>query len=482
MLPAEALVFEMSSSRRPGSGVCNAVITVTHSSSFKGEHGWRAVLRVDAEKHRHFGTWASTIDKTVRGLLKAHSHRIAPAQRARVLEQANEMEMRRQRDAAAPSQGVRQDNGVKIVHQIYGLFGDEPMSSLFAACREKWEEVAERMSAHYHLWNADELEALVKHKYPQYWDMYVDVRYPVMRCDIGRIIILHAYGGLYADLDTEPNRHWYEQVELALPRIKLPRKTGLSAKDKRESNHTNAIDDKDSWLDMEVIVGTRGNDFFIRWLNYISQEISNKNYKGGGFWATAKMRYIYHTTGPKCMNRFLRLACNAEWLAAKPLHYLQCNHFKDAGELTAQNKRGFDVISYESNSYFTDEHEIHVPVGDGDTPIPQMLIYRRMRSKVASGSATSRVKNNDAPVARSQEDASTPAQREEAASSASSTAAAREIATLTLQNQTLVHELAACKAREDQLKRHFQTYKNSVSTRIILEDMPADLACWLKQQ
>ena len=60
------------------------------------------------------------------------------------------------------------------------------------------------MSAHYHLWIADEVESLVKQRYPQYWDMYSSVRYPVMRCDIGRLIIILAYGGLYADLDTKP--------------------------------------------------------------------------------------------------------------------------------------------------------------------------------------------------------------------------------------------------------------------------------------
>ena len=119
-----------------------------------------------------------------------------------------------------------------MVHRIYGVFGDDkPKPCLFTACQMKWEELAKRMSAAYHLWTADELESLVKQKYTQYWDMCSSVRYPVMRCDIGRLIALHAYGGMHADLDTEPNRRRYEQVELALPRIKVPRKTGLSAKE-----------------------------------------------------------------------------------------------------------------------------------------------------------------------------------------------------------------------------------------------------------
>ena len=96
------------------------------------------------------------------------------------------------------------------VHQIYGLFGDgKPMSQRFEDSRDAWSACAGRMGARYHLWNAAEVETLMRTRYPQFWDTYQRVRYPVMRADIARIAILHAYGGLYADLDTMPNRQSY---------------------------------------------------------------------------------------------------------------------------------------------------------------------------------------------------------------------------------------------------------------------------------
>ena len=52
------------------------------------------------------------------------------------------------------------------------------------------------------------------------------------------------------------------------------------------------------------------------------------------------------------------------------MKYLECNHFKLANSLTQTDRRSFDVISYESNSYFTEAHEILVPVGLGDTLLP----------------------------------------------------------------------------------------------------------------
>ena len=36
-----------------------------------------------------------------------------------------------------------------------------------------------------------------------------------MRCDIGRIAILHAHSRFYADLDVAPNREWYALAQLA---------------------------------------------------------------------------------------------------------------------------------------------------------------------------------------------------------------------------------------------------------------------------
>ena len=103
--------------------------------------------------------------------------------------------------------------GVKIVHQIYGLFSEHvPMSAVFSNSHQAWQKIAEGMSAEYHLWNADELESLVKNHYPGFWDMYVRARFPVMRCDIGRYLILHHCGGMYADLDTMPTRTWYAGV------------------------------------------------------------------------------------------------------------------------------------------------------------------------------------------------------------------------------------------------------------------------------
>jgi mannosyltransferase OCH1-like enzyme len=90
------------------------------------------------------------------------------------------------------------------------------MSELFQRSKAAWQQVAADMGATYILWSADEIDTMVREHYPQIWDMYTTVRYPIMRADIGRVAILHRYGGLYSDLDVFPNRSEFEQAWLAV--------------------------------------------------------------------------------------------------------------------------------------------------------------------------------------------------------------------------------------------------------------------------
>ena len=493
----DACHFQMSGRKQRG-GERDATLTVTRSQNWKGADGWKAVARVDGEEKREWGKARTSIIEAVRSFTHDRSHRIRESQRHELMQHASAMHLRRGSPGSQPSsvasgQSVVQSpaadsqcdllhNGVQIVHQIYGLFGDnKPMSILFEDSHKCWQEVAECMSARYILWTAGELESLVRQRYPQYWTMYRNVRYPVMRCDIGRMLILHAYGGLYADLDTKPNRLWYEQFELALPRVKCdPRKS----KDKPgEKNHhldkpskaLRVAGGKHSYLDMEVIVGTKGHEFFIRWLDYVSAEIKTKPYsRKNCFWRVARMRYIYHTTGPACLNRFLGLPCNVEWLAAKSLHYLECNHFSEQSELTALGRRQFDVISHESNSYFTNEHEINVPVGAGESTLPYAG-RKRIFGKLASSKQPVRNEGTTADRSRDGRDTPEPHVIDRIMKESMSDRVMKDILlTDHVQQSSWQHD------REAMLKRHCYENRRSRSFKIFIQDMPEKLVSWIK--
>ena len=505
----EAVIFELQSGKRGNSGSDKGVLTVTRRTNEAGKKGWRAVINDKDADARFFGCWRPTIVEAVSSHLRNVAHRVDQSEQDRILTVAVDMQTRRsgslhQNDcvelspqaqlvSASPlMQGLPQRNGVRIIHQVYGVFGDgKCMSALFQQSHKRWKDLAKSMSVQYHLWNADEQESLIAQRYPQYWELYCNVRYPIMRCDIGRLLILHTYGGLYADLDTTPNRTWYEQAELAFAQVQDPKRKSLSANAKR----LKAVGPQPSgsqprrgrstfYAEMEIIVAKQGNDMLLRWMDHIVSEIADKPYTDPrSFWWDAKMRYVYNTTGPTSLKRFLQLPSNKE--AMKGIKYLSCNHFKNGDQLTAEQKRCYDVLSLESNSYFTKEHSIHVPVGWGATKLPLSdLIRKRLRFKSAEGGgnpdaqcASTQVPRPRVPVS---EDGLSVRPTPAAAPSSSQQAViegnvhAPQAATTRLEEELEQH-----RSREAKLKAHVKHHANTMAMRIVMDSLPDELAEWL---
>ena len=55
----------------------------------------------------------------------------------------------------------------------------------------------------YILWNKNKILEFTKHSYPRYFDNIHGVRQIVSRVDICRLLLLHHFGGVYADIDCE---------------------------------------------------------------------------------------------------------------------------------------------------------------------------------------------------------------------------------------------------------------------------------------
>ena len=479
----EAFEFQMRSNNRDGC-LRIAVLTVVRANERgQGRPGWKAVVKFEGK--RYWGAYRMSVVEAVDVMVQRHIRKISQSEVERIGRLCVAMNARRTggmasrgylcsgyqpscKDsvATAISQAAPSSNGVYYVHQIYGLFGDnKPMSTLFQKSKSMWSDVAKGMGAEHHLWNAEELESLVKQKYPQFWNMYCDVRYPIMRADIGRIVIIHAYGGLYADLDVLPNRSWYEQVQLAIPRVRDTKKELIAAKKKKGRTLSCQVENL-YYLEMEVIVGAQGNVIFLDWLEYIRLQLSNKTYQDKtSFWFTAKMRYVYGTTGPMSMARFLRLPINAAKF--KAIKYLECNYFKDAESLSPMQQRFFDVISYESNSYFTSEHAILVPVGPGDAQLPTVPTAKRMRVKSA------------APPMGVTRNASSPEKRDHVDRSQVNVQIGDVDMGESAEAGVVERECHQDRQRALELKAHLFSHRNNTSTQTLVEDMPEKLRTWL---
>ena len=84
------------------------------------------------------------------------------------------------------------------IHQTWKT-ADVP--ARFAASAASWRAL--HPAWEYRLWTDESLEAFVHETYPEMWDLYR--RYPeqIYRVDAARYMLLHHFGGIYADLDIE---------------------------------------------------------------------------------------------------------------------------------------------------------------------------------------------------------------------------------------------------------------------------------------
>lgn len=360
----------------------NAFLSMTRGQ-YKKNSRWRATLRVAGEQNRLFGTKYEDPVLTARNLLMRIAFRIPNVEKDRVVEIVKDLYGTRSH-GSQPSKSPC----VKIIHQIYGVFRDgRAMPNLFANSQMRWRQVAKQMGATYHIWSADEVDALMKKHYAQLWDTYKDVPFAVMRVDIARVAILHQYGGMYVDLDVLPNTDIFLQAPLAVQKsynsgYHTARATLRSA----ERKH--AVYDKTSNIDIEVLIASRANPVLMRWLFFIQKQIEERDYKSHPeVWSRRPIRYIFSTTGPQCFQRFLHMPDNKE--VRRTMQYISSNNFSHGEGLCVKEQRNFDVLSFESNSYYSQKKApFKIPVGDGEGPLPVLdgsqprtVLRRRIASK-----------------------------------------------------------------------------------------------------
>lgn len=169
-----------------------------------------------------------------------------------------------------------------IVHQIFGLLDDE-IPELFVTCSKKVKEWCINNKYDYILWNKSMCDIFVSENYPEYEELYNNVRYKIMKVDIVRFLILHKHGGLYMDMDCVPKLISVKENDFKIAYKVAPKR---------------------KHYEMEIIQSFKGNKLLLEFLDYVQTQIEEKNKID--IYKTWKARYVYHTTGPYSLNRFLK--------------------------------------------------------------------------------------------------------------------------------------------------------------------------------
>mgnify|MGYP003627865559 CR=1 FL=1 len=226
-----------------------------------------------------------------------------------------------------------------IIHQIYGLYDDgKPMNTLFSQGSIRWRDYCANLGYTYVLWDKYNVEELIN-TYTDIKAYYYSVKYPIMKVDIARFLILYQFGGLYVDLDVVPNTN----------------KDFIEDKEKLHMcnylwTHKNMVKtEKES--DLEMVYSPKYNQDLYKWLKHLPSVIESKDkievYKE---WV---IRYIFHTTGPPAFRKFMKQN-KIEWLPIDVVALDQTYKFGDLDGVNVNEKFGnqdYKCVSYFSMSY-----------------------------------------------------------------------------------------------------------------------------------
>ena len=181
------------------------------------------------------------------------------------------------------------------IHQIYGILGDSfnTMSKTFRCSSLLWKVQAEMLGWKYRLWVKWECDNLVRIEYPEFWEMYENVREPIMKVDIVRFLILHHYGGIYADLDIFPNFKKFRVKEI---KKNPPAETRIGFAVQNRGGKT--------LYEMEFIHAEKGCEPLLDFLRYAKTQIEEKS--SIEIYDKWRWRYVFHTTGPRALTRWIK--------------------------------------------------------------------------------------------------------------------------------------------------------------------------------
>lgn len=102
---------------------------------------------------------------------------------------------------------VREKFGMQIIHQSWKS-ENIPKAHVQHVC--SWS--THHPQALHVLWTDEDNAALVKDHYPQWVDTYTNLVLAIQRCDMVRLLYLHRFGGVYADLDYEAHQNIFQHL------------------------------------------------------------------------------------------------------------------------------------------------------------------------------------------------------------------------------------------------------------------------------
>ncbi|GJC90313.1 inositol phosphoceramide mannosyltransferase 1 [Colletotrichum liriopes] len=125
-----------------------------------------------------------------------------PNQSIEVISLCEAAERQSKHPHASLDSSIPQEPIPKIVHQIWK--NSNVSTYPVQASYETWKKDLEPLNYTVKLWTDDDVLALIKTNYTWLLSTYEGYSQNIQRADVARLVVVHAEGGLYADLDVYP--------------------------------------------------------------------------------------------------------------------------------------------------------------------------------------------------------------------------------------------------------------------------------------
>jgi len=176
----------------------------------------------------------------------------------------------------------------RIIHQTYKT---EIIPEHWQASQDTWK--SKHAGFQYVFWTDSDILVLVTKFYPQYLEIYNNLKYNIMRVDFARALILFKFGGIYSDLDVVPSVSFVEYMQFV----------------EKSYPHTNTMLAEgpspmlEFFLTNFILVSKPGARDF--WPHYIEHVVTNDNSLVPWYLRalqTSKHYYVMTKTGPTAVS------------------------------------------------------------------------------------------------------------------------------------------------------------------------------------
>jgi mannosyltransferase OCH1-like enzyme len=172
----------------------------------------------------------------------------------------------------------------KIIHQMAPK-SQKLWHPIWKHCHPTWKKHFPEGEYEHFMWTDDKIMDFDE-EYPEYLFLYHAFPYTIMKIDFARALVLHKYGGIYADMDYFCTKNFYEDLNKNLIFVESP--SPLET------------------LQNSLMCSKKGHKFWIKYcelIDYRYQKIVAIPAPYIKEWSD----YVHYVTGPKCLEKSLKV-------------------------------------------------------------------------------------------------------------------------------------------------------------------------------